>query len=128
VTLATAQEIASDWNRVKAMAPGLLPRFYAIETALQLRQDSIDAHTMTLLDTLDEGLTDGIPGFEALPDEWKMALLDMAYNLGLHGLLDGYPRMLAAVQAGDGATAGTECHRNGISAARNQWCAAQFTS
>jgi GH24 family phage-related lysozyme (muramidase) len=127
VTPATAQEIAAEWNRVKAMQPGQLPHFYAIETALQLRQDSIDAHTMTLLDTLDDGLTAGIPNFEELPDEWKMALADMGWNLGLHGLLNGYPRMLAAIEAGDGATAATECHRNGISDARNQWCALQFS-
>jgi hypothetical protein len=51
----------------------------------------------------------------------------MAFNLGLKGLLDGYPRMLAAVQAGDGATAAAECHRNGIGDERNTWTAAQFS-
>ena len=126
VTPATAQEIAAEWNRVKAMLPGQLPHFYAIETALQLRQDSIDAHTMTLLDTLDDGLTAGIPNFEELPDAWKMALADMGWNLGLHGLLDGYPKMLAAIEAGNGATAAAECERVGIGADRNNWTKAQF--
>ena len=55
-----------------------------------------------------------------------MALLDMAWNLGLKGLLDGYPRMLAAVQSGDGQMAAVESHRNGIGDVRNAWTAAKF--
>ena len=86
-----------------------------------------DSLLLAKLDALDKGLAAGIPGFEALPDPLKMALLDMAFNLGLKGLLDGYPRMLAAVQAGDGATAAAECHRNGIGDERNTWTAAQFS-
>ena len=68
-----------------------------------------------------------ILGFEALPNPWKMALLDMAFNLGLKGLLDGYPRMLAAVQAGNGQMAAVESHRNGIGDARNAWTRNQFS-
>ena len=85
-----------------------------------------DSLLLAKLDALDKGLAAGIPGFEALPDPWKIALLDMAFNLGLKGLLDGYPRMLAAVQAGDGTTAAAECQREGIQPARNSWCEACF--
>ena len=126
VTPATADEVVAEWNRVKAMQAGQLPHFYAIETALQLRQDDIDAHLTNELDTLDNGLANGIAGFEGLPDAWKMALADMSWNLGLHGLLDGYPKLLAAIQVSDGFTAAAESRRNGIGDTRNQWTANQF--
>ena len=125
-TPATAQEIAAEYWRVKAMPSARPASFYDAPNALQIRQEDIDAHLMAELDKLDEGLSAGIPNYQGLLDGWKMALLDMAWNLGLKGLLDGYPRMLAAVQAGNGPLAAAECHRNGISAARNAWCAAQF--
>ena len=127
-TPATAQEIAAEYWRVKAMPSARPASFYDAPSALQLKQEDIDAHLLAELDKLDEGMSAGIAGFEALPDAWKMALIDMAWNLGLSGLLEGYPKMLAAVQAGDGTTAAQECHRNRISAARNAWTAVQLTS
>lgn len=125
-TLATAQEVVDEWNRVSAMQPGHLPPYYATLTALRLKQEDIDAHLLAELDRLAEGLAEGIPGFENLPDGWKMALTDIGWNLGLHGLLGGYPKMLAAVQAGNGPVAAAECHRSGINDQRNQWTAACF--
>jgi GH24 family phage-related lysozyme (muramidase) len=124
---ATVDEIARAWNTVDAMQEGHMPAFYAYPGCLQMQEKDGDALLMAKLDTLDEGLAPGIQGFEALPEGWKMALLDLSYNLGLDGLLKGYPRMLAAVQAGNGPLAAAECHRNGISAARNAWCAARFS-
>ena len=70
----------------------------------------------------------GIRGYDALPDGVKMALLDMAYNLGPAGLLKGYPKMLSAVETGDWAQAAAECARGGIGAARNAWTKQQFLS
>ena len=57
-----------------------------------------------------------------------MALLDMAYNLGPAGLLEGYPRMIHAVEAGAWAEAAAECARGGINAARNAWTRQQMMS
>ena len=127
-TPATAQEIAAEYWRVKAMPSARPASFYDAPSALQLKQEDIDAHLLAELDKLDEGMAAGITNYPGLPDSWKMALIDMAFNLGLHGLLTGYPEMLAAVQAGDGATAALQCHRNRISAARNAWAVDQFNS
>ena len=123
---ATEQDKAAAWERVSQMQAGRLPAFYAYDGCLQMQEADGDALLLSKLDTLDEGLAAGIQGFEGLPDAWKMALVDMGWNLGLKGLLDGYPKMLAAIQAGDGPTASQECKRNGISAARNLWCAQCF--
>jgi len=127
VTLATAQEIAAEWFRVKVMVPGRVPAFYAIPTALQLRQEDIDAHLLTLLDQTDEALQRDYPGFETFPDAVKMALADEDYNLGDAKLRNTYPKFDAAVDRQDWATAALQCHRNGVSTARNAWCAAQFS-
>jgi len=126
MTLATAQDKAQAWETVSAMQLGRLPASYEYSGAPIMLPSDGDALLMSKLDTLDAGLTEGIPGFENLPDAWKMALTDMAYNLGLHGLLGGYPKMLRAVQVGNGPLAAAECHRNGINDERNQWCAACF--
>ena len=123
----TAQEKAAAWETVSAMTAGRLASSYEYSGCPVMLPSDGDSLLLAKLDALDKGLAAGIPGFEALPDPWKMALLDMAFNLGLKGLLDGYPRMLAAVQAGDGATAAAECHRNGIGDERNTWTAAQFS-
>lgn len=38
---------------------------------------------------------------------WQRALLNMTYEMGIGGVL-GFPKMLAALQAGDGETAATD--------------------
>ena len=123
----TEQEKAAAWKTVSAIQPGRLPASYEYSGCPIMLPSDGDALLLAKLDTLDEGLAAGIPNFEELPDGWKMALTDIAWNLGLHGLLNGYPRMLAAIEAGDGATAAAECHRNGIGDERNTWTAAQFS-
>jgi GH24 family phage-related lysozyme (muramidase) len=125
VTIATAQEVATEWNRVKAMAPGRTPDFYNAHT-LVLKQTDIDAHLLTLLDQTDEALQRDYPGFEGFPDAVKMALADMDYNLGDAKLRNTYPHFDAAVDRQDWATAALQCRRNGIGDARNAWTQQQF--
>jgi hypothetical protein len=127
-TLATAQEITTAWNRVKAMPPGMQAEKYAYPGCLILLQNDIYAHLLAELTTLDEALAKGITNYANLPDSVKMALLDQGWNLGLNGLLHGYPKEIACVEAGDFAGAAVQCHRNGIQESRNEWCALQFTS
>jgi len=53
------------------------------------------------------GLEKIVPGFLALSPRRRMALIDMAFNLGLNGLLK-FTNMLAALIAGDYALAASE--------------------
>jgi GH24 family phage-related lysozyme (muramidase) len=123
---ATPQEIAAAWVRVKAMVPGKMPAFYTYDGCLQLEQQDIDAHLLGILDQTYEDLQRDYPGFEGFTDAWKMALADMDYNLGDAKLRNTYPKFDAAVDVGDGPGAAAQCKRNGISAARNLWCAQCF--
>ena len=125
-TPATAQEIENAWNQVHGMQEGHLPAFYAYSGCLRIDPDDGDEIVLGRLDTLVDTLQKGISGFSGMRQSWQMALLDLAYNLGPSGLLKGYPQLLAAVEHGNGHLAAAQCHRNGISADRNSWCAEQF--
>jgi GH24 family phage-related lysozyme (muramidase) len=123
---ATESEITAAYDQVAQMQEGRLPSFYDYYGALQLPQDWIDTHAASELDILVDTLDKGISGFYGMRQEWKMALLDLAYNLGASGLLKGYPQLLAAVEHGNGHLAAQQCHRIGVSEDRNSWCEQQF--
>ncbi len=48
--------------------------------------------------------------YEALDEARQSICLDIAFNAGLHGLVSGFPRMIAALARHDFASAATECH------------------
>jgi GH24 family phage-related lysozyme (muramidase) len=125
---ASADQIGDEFARVKALAPDKLPGFYQSGSSPQLPQDIIDAKLSAVLEGFEGNVRAGVPGYDALPDNAKIALLDMAYNLGPGKLLREYPMMLHAVQAGNWTQAAAQCARGGISAARNAWTSQQFLS
>lgn len=123
---ATTQEIAVDFRRVASMVKGKASGYYRSAMSVLLTLEEIDAQLRAAVMTLDQQLRKNISTWDALPQPAKLALLDMAYNLGLTGLLKGYPKMLKAVVSGDWQTAAAESHRNGPPAARNDWTSKQF--
>jgi GH24 family phage-related lysozyme (muramidase) len=125
---ADPKQIAGEFARVTALPPGKLPNFYRTDTSPELPQPVIDAQLSSVLTEFEGTLREKLTGYDALPDGAKMALLDMAYNLGPAGLLKGYPRMLQAIETGAWSQAAAQCGREGISAARNSWTRAQFLS
>ena len=60
------------------------------------------------LEELQEALAK-YPWYQPLDPVRQSVLLDMAFNLGLSGLLH-FPHMLAAISRQDWASAATECH------------------
>jgi GH24 family phage-related lysozyme (muramidase) len=123
---ATADEITDDFDRVTGMAAGHVAGFYKQPDSPQLPQSAIDAQLLKTLQGFEGQLRAALTGYDGFPTTGKMALLDMAYNLGPAGLLKGYPHMLAAVSRGDWATAAASCSRVGPSPARNAWTKQQF--
>ena len=73
------------------------------------------------------GLQELCPGFDNFPLPARRALVDMAYNLGVHGL-SHFTRMLLACNAGDWETAARQCHRASSRDSRNDWTAQMFAS
>jgi GH24 family phage-related lysozyme (muramidase) len=125
---ANLEQIAAEFARVDALAPGKPPAFYKAETSPELPQKFIDAKLSSVLTEIEATLHEKLPNYDKLPDGVKMALLDMAYNLGPAGLLTGYPRMMDAIEKGAWSQAAAESAREGISAARNAWARQQFLS
>jgi GH24 family phage-related lysozyme (muramidase) len=123
---ATAEQIAAEFARVDALAMGKLPSFYRAAGSLELPQAVMDAKLSAVLTGFEATLRAKLTGYDALPDGVKMALLDMAYNLGPAGLLEGYPKMIHAVETGAWALAAAQCAREGINAARNAWTRQQM--
>ena len=123
---ATAQEITAAYNQVSGMQEGRLPSFYDYHGALQLQQTWIDSHLQAILDQTVANLQRDYTGFDGFPDSVKMALCDLDYNLGDAKLRNTYPHFDLAIDQQNWKTAAAQCHRNGVSADRNLWCAEQF--
>ena len=77
----------------------------------EIIRQSIDSLLRNVLSGFESELRKALDGYDGFPDSVKLALLDMAYNLGPAGLLHGYPRMIHAVEAGNWAQAAANCER-----------------
>jgi GH24 family phage-related lysozyme (muramidase) len=125
---ATPEEIATEFARVDAMTMGQASAYYKIPASLELTQQTIDAKLSSVLQAFEAELRTEFPHYDAFPDDVKMALLDMIYNLGPAGLFKGFPHLVAAVQTGAWAQAAEHCTRRGPGPARNNWTQQQFLS
>jgi GH24 family phage-related lysozyme (muramidase) len=125
---ANLEQIAAEFDRVDALAEGKPPAFYKSATSPELPQRFIDAKLASTLAEYEATLRLKFPIYDKLPDVVKMALLDMAYNLGPARLLTEYPLMLDAIGIGAWSQAAAESAREGIGAARNAWVRQQFLS
>jgi hypothetical protein len=120
---ATVDEIRADWDRVRAMAPGFLAAHYqGHATLLFLLDDAIDELALWRLenDCLPV-LHRYFPRFDDLPQGVQLAIVDMAWNLGLGGL-HKFGEFIGAVNRDDFDTAARECHRIDCRPERNDWC------
>ena len=117
---ATTAEIEADYAAVKALPKGRVAAFYRPFSRTVLGDDAIaDLFTTDLNDFLAE-LGRKVAGFDELPRGAQLALLDMAYNLGVRGLLEGFPRMMNCLARHDWSGCARESRRPQLSAARNQ--------
>lgn len=124
--LAGADEIVADYQRVKAMQPGLPAASYYADSSLTLLVEDIQSILRKHLVYFDSALTQFYPGYLDFPEPIKLALLDLIFNLGVSKLEKTYPTFNAAVKRQDWTTAAAQCHRNGPAQERNDWARQQF--
>jgi GH24 family phage-related lysozyme (muramidase) len=122
---ATPDQIRLDWNRVFMLPKGYAAAHYHDPAGPYLLDSEIDMQAEVAAMRMSNRLSQ-LPWFDALPDPAKLALMDMSYNLGYAGLLDKFPKMMAAVKSHDWPTAIEECNRPQLSATRNSWTRSQF--
>lgn len=120
---ATAAEITKDWDEVKKQSFGnFKAAYYAHFTKTWLS----DAYIDTLLEAdvrqkINEIRSHVFPDFESYPQSGQEAIIDMAFNLGVNKLENGFPAFVKAVKSLDWATAALESHRlPPVSNERNQ--------
>lgn len=83
---ATADEITEDFDRVKAMQPGMLAVRYEWAGSCVLPEEAVDSLLRSVLQETDAQLPSVFPKYSTWPAPAKLAVLDMAYNLGMGGL------------------------------------------
>lgn len=123
---ASAQQIAVDFANVKAQQSGMLALHYRQFTTLDMLDDAIDRLLESDIARMETGVRANFTGYDSYPGPAQDALLDMAFNLGVNGLVSHFPKLRAAAQALDWNTCAAECHRNGIGEERNQKTKALF--
>ena len=119
---ATDEEIAADFDAIKNRPYGqsYTARSFKEFTKLDMPDAEIDALLDRRIAGFEAGLRDDFPGFDDYPDRAKLGLIDMAFNLGNHGLVTKFPTFTAAARAHDWAVCAEQCRRRGISATRNE--------
>ena len=97
---ATEAAIRAEFARVDALPMGRPALFYRGANRPELAKAEIDSLLRTVLAGFENTLRTSLAGYDGLPDNVKLALLDMMYNLGPAGLLHGFPKLLKAVETG----------------------------
>ena len=133
---ATAAEIKAEYDTIYAL-PGSKPAaFYRPYAKLSLTDPVID---QLLTDDLTAGEAHArhlLKGFDTYPYPAKLALTDMAFNMGEgrakkpgeareHGLYS-FHTLRAAAEAGDWEKAAASCNRPQVQPDRNAWTKANF--
>lgn len=124
----TADEIAvRSAFAVVATAPGgMLARRYERLTAPRLSTTAMRAVHEADTSAFLTRIRARFGAFDSYPLPARLAILDMAYNLGLSGLWDKFPRWRAACLDRNWRVCAEECRRRDIQGARNLWTRQQF--
>ena len=122
---ATDTELRRDYVAVAGAKKGMVASYYASLTKCRMTEAEIQRLADYDVSVFLRALKAKLPNFDSYAESVQEALFDMAFNLGLAGLLK-FKHLMACVGAGAWAIAATECHRNGISDERNAETAELF--
>jgi GH24 family phage-related lysozyme (muramidase) len=117
---ATSQQIADDFKSVSRQQPALAASRYQQFTKLELTASGIDNLLSADIAAMETGVRSEFGDYDAYPEPAQDGILDMAFNLGVTGLVKHFPAFKAAAERKDWNTCAVQCHRNGISEARNE--------
>lgn len=126
---ATPEEITADFRRVQGSQPGFVAGYYHWPASIFLANDAIDAMLRKVVVGVDVVMPSIYPKYRLWPNPAKVAVLDMAYNLGVDRLGTEYVQMNKDLRDGNFVGAATQCIRNRTNKgfiARNEWTINQF--
>jgi GH24 family phage-related lysozyme (muramidase) len=134
--LATPEEVGAAWGLLKAEHDRILSVWgkstagafkaygawhYHDKTLLRMAPGEAMQRCKNLLVSFVEELKKSFPGWDALPAECRRVLVDLAWNTGAVGFAKRWPKLVAAIAAGDYRLAASECHTDGESEERGTW-------
>jgi GH24 family phage-related lysozyme (muramidase) len=122
---AAPTEIVEDFNKVAAAPKGLPAAHYEPLSGCRLPENYLVTVAAADIERFERELKEKFPEWPSYPELVQEGLFDMAFNLGVAGL-QKFPRFLAAVESRNWEDAAAECHRLGVSEARNQEIASLF--
>jgi len=120
-TEAAIHEKFDDFNIVKKAIPDRSLVYYAKITKLYLPNSDIIKLFSFRLDFMVDFLRRQLPIYDSLPNEVREVLKDMAFNLGITGLIIKFPKLIKAIEKRDFKAAAYECFRLKIQEERNNW-------
>lgn len=123
---ASLQDIYADHDAVKALSSGRPPGYYDRVCRLRMTDAGIVYLFNQRLSSFIQKIEDSIIALREVPESAALALVDMAFNLGVAGLTSKFPKFMNAFLAKDWRTCALECKREGIQKERNEWTRAIF--
>lgn len=114
----TEATVRTDYAKVSAAAKGLISSLYAPLTMSRMLPGDIEKLLAADIDVFSGRLSQILPSLNQYPEPAQEALFDMAYNLGIAGLLK-FHKMFAAIEARQWDAAAANSHRLGIGESRN---------
>jgi len=122
---ALAEEIRADFAKVAAAPKGLAAGGYASLSRVRMADPVIDTLAAADVVRFATGVAAALPNWNRYPECVQAALFDMAFNLGVAGLVK-FKKLIAACDEAKWQIAAGECHRQGIGETRNLETAALF--
>jgi GH24 family phage-related lysozyme (muramidase) len=120
---ATKKEIEDEYTLIKSKPFGTAypAKRFKSYTKLKLTDSTINEITNKHIASFEGELKliYGATEFKAYPENAKLALFDMIFNLGMSKLKTGYPNFNKYIKANDYKNAALESNRRGVAAERN---------
>jgi GH24 family phage-related lysozyme (muramidase) len=114
---ATLQEIEAEFNKINEQPVGMRSSKYKFN--LILPEEERTGLLKSKVEFFMSQLKQKFPSFDKYPDPVQIVLMDMAYNLGINGLISKFPKFTKAIKEEKWAVAAEESKRLGISSRRN---------
>jgi len=122
---ASKKEIEDEYVLIKSKSFGMNypARKFKTFTKLKLTDSTINEITNKHITSFEGELKQiyGATEFNSYPENVKLALFDMIFNLGMPKLKTGYPKFNKYIKAKDYKSAALESNRIGIAVERNQY-------
>ncbi len=116
---ATDREIATDFQKVAAQPKARPARWYRQFTTLDLPDVEINRLFQQRIEEFRGQLRRAYSKYDTYPDGAQLAMLDMAFNLGVGALKNKWPKLNEAIDKLDWAAASDRCERPEANAIRN---------